>query len=61
MTQEQERCDHDWEYSENWRDEIEFAALGEALEYPVRCTQCGLRAREIFIYACCVTDDDVMV
>lgn len=58
MTPVQERCDHDWECLNDWRNEIEFAGLGETLEYPVKCTQCGLEAREIYIYSGRMTNED---
>lgn len=56
MTEEQRECDHGmWDDVGDWRKEIEY--VSGTLRYPVFCCYCGLRAMEIYTFACRETDD----
>ena len=43
-------CDHEWEYPENWREDINFID-GETIGIPVVCKKCGKVGEEIWIYS----------
>ena len=59
MTDKQSECEHaEWETEGYWRTNIEFGGFGETLEIPVICKACGLKAREVYLYSCRLSDDD---
>lgn len=47
-------CDHEWEYVKDWRKELKFGGLGETIEIPQKCSKCGLKGCEVWIYSCVV-------
>ena len=40
----QQNCSHEWEFDENWRQELRFKH--DALQIPEHCMLCGLEAWE---------------
>ena len=55
----QAECEHEeFEAEGDWRKNIQFGGLGETLEIPAICKACGLKAREVYLYSCRLSDDD---
>ena len=46
-------CDHIWQSD----DEFEMGGLGETVEKPVICEECGKEATEVWIFSCYVDEE----
>lgn len=55
---EDPECDHEFEHIGPLKDIIKKGIMGETLEIPVKCKHCELKAREIWIYSCTLTNDN---
>ena len=56
----QKECDHIFQ-SDGKNPYYEIRGLGETLEKKIVCKKCGLKAREVWIYSCTMTDDNEQV
>jgi len=49
MNKEQKRCGHHFEMPKGWRRGVYFS--GDCVYIPVFCSNCGLKADEVFVYS----------
>lgn len=47
------KCEHEWEYVQDWQDKIEFK-YGEVIKIPQKCMKCGLEGYEAWVYSCII-------